>query len=52
MIDKLKYNYLNNTDNVIKLNDLFKKYFKDSSDNCINIMYKWIILMDNLINEN
>jgi hypothetical protein len=50
MIDKLKYNYLLD-ENIIKLNLLFKKYFENPNE-CINNMYKWIIMLEELIIEN
>ncbi len=49
MVNKLKNEYLNNESNIIKLNTMFNKYFKDSSNNCINTMHKWTIIIDELI---
>jgi hypothetical protein len=43
--------YLNNQDNINKLNILFKKYFKESPVDCINIMKSWEDLLNKLINE-
>ena len=55
LIIKLKYdltnNYLNNEDNINKLKILFKKYFKESPDECINIMKSWDILLQNIIDD-
>jgi hypothetical protein len=55
LIIKLKYdltnNYLNNEDNINKLKILFKKYFKESPDDCINIMKSWDILLQNIIDD-
>ncbi len=55
LIIKIKYdltnNYLNNEDNVNKLKVLFKKYFKESPDECINIMKSWDILLQNIIDD-
>jgi len=54
-IIKLKYdlnnNYLNNQDNINKLNILFNKYFKETPSECINIMKSWENIFDNLIND-
>jgi hypothetical protein len=55
LIIKLKYdltnNYLNNEDNINKLKILFKKYFKESPDECINIMKSWDVLLQNIIDD-
>ncbi len=55
LIIKIKYdltnNYLNNEDNINKLKILFKKYFIESPDECINIMKSWDILLQNIIDD-
>ena len=54
-IIKLKYdlnnNYLNNQDNITKLKILFKKYFNESPNDCINIMKSWDGLLEKLIED-
>jgi len=47
--EKLKNNYLDNPENVNKLQILFKKYFKNSPEECINIMKSWDNLLEQLI---
>jgi hypothetical protein len=48
MNNKLKNNYLSINNNS-KLNSFFNRYFIDSNIECINIMYKWIDMLDELI---
>lgn len=45
----LNNNYLNNQDNINKLHIVFKKYFKESPDECINIMKNWEDILIDLI---
>ncbi len=47
----LNNNYLNNQDNINKLTILFKKYFKESPDKCINIMKNWEKILEKIIND-
>jgi hypothetical protein len=47
----LNANYLNNNENLDKLNALFKTYFKHKPEECINIMKSWDELFEKLINE-
>ena len=47
----LKLNYLGDEQNMNKLKMLFKKYFKNSPDECIKVMKKWDILLEQLIND-
>jgi hypothetical protein len=47
----LNDNYLNNDENLNKLNALFKKHFKHKPDECIHIMKSWGTLLDELINN-
>ena len=43
--------YLSDEESITKLNFLFKKYFSENSEDCINIMNDWIIMFDS-INKN
>ena len=45
---KLKF-YLSDEESITKLNLVFKKYFLEKPENCINIMNNWIIMFDNII---
>ncbi len=55
LIVKIKYdltnNYLNNEDNITKLKILFKKHFRESPDECINIMKSWDTLLQTIIDD-
>jgi hypothetical protein len=41
--------YLSDEESITKLNVLFKKYFSEKPEDCINIMNNWIIMFDNII---
>jgi hypothetical protein len=47
--NNLKDNYINNEDNIYKLKKFFKKYIKQTPNDCINIMKNWDVLLDELI---
>jgi hypothetical protein len=47
---KLKF-YLSDEESITKLNLVFKKYFLEKPENCINTMNNWIIMFDNIINK-
>ena len=48
---KLKF-FLNDIDSINKLKSLFKEYFLENSDDSINIMNEWTIMINELINNN
>ena len=47
---KLKF-YLSDEESITKLNLVFKKYFLEKPENCINTMNNWIIMFDNIITK-
>jgi hypothetical protein len=42
-------NYLSDEDSINKLKELFKVYYLDNPDECINIMHKWNKMIDELL---
>jgi hypothetical protein len=47
---KIKF-YLSDEDSINKLTLLFKKYFSDKPEDCLNIMNNWGIMLDNIIKQ-
>ena len=46
--NKLNF-YLSDEESINKLTLLFNKYFSDKPEYCLNIMNKWVIMLDNIV---